>query len=391
MRSRLRRFHTRIHYFQSRFLQFVKETSDYRVVRLFRNYSAFSVVASGALLVSFSNFMQGTNSGGALFGSVNGGIVSEEALAAKHRIAAQVNKKNNLSLVPLANVGTPVDPNQKDETSLFDVQAASLSNSVMLSTQTAAIAKDPEEDGGVKIYTVQSGDTVSGIATKNNITMNTILWANDLSNPDDIKPGDQIFILPVAGISYVVKQGDTLESIALKYKAEKDKIIAYNELPADGTIETGSLIIIPDGRKEGAPAPAPTQNGLERRQYATPSGGTATDISGFRKLDGKAGTGHSFPYGYCTWYVSQKRYIPWSGNAGTWLYNAKTLGYRTGRTPQRGAIMVTTENRYYGHVAVVESVSGDTVTVSEMNYSHWGKVDRRVVSLSSRFIKGFIY
>jgi surface antigen len=30
--------------------------------------------------------------------------------------------------------------------------------------------------------------------------------------------------------------------------------------------------------------------------------------------------------------------------------------------------MVTTENRYYGHVALVEKVNGDTITVSEMNY-----------------------
>jgi surface antigen len=79
------------------------------------------------------------------------------------------------------------------------------------------------------------------------------------------------------------------------------------------------------------------------------------------------------------------------GNAGTWLYNAKSLGYKTGRKPQPGAIMVTTENRYYGHVALVEKVNGDTITVSEMNYVRWGKTSRRTLSASSRAIKGFIY
>jgi surface antigen/LysM repeat protein len=258
----------------------------------------------------------------------------------------------------------------------------------------SSIARDPEEDGGVKIYTVESGDTVSGIAAKNGITVNTILWANDLDNVDQIKPGDQIFILPVAGISYAVKSGDTIDIIATKFKAEKDKIIAFNGLPANGEIEVGDVIIIPDGKKDIVP---PTGSNvasgtLQRRQYATPSGGTATDISsGFRKLDGKAGSGHRFPYGYCTWYVAQKRYVPWSGNAGTWLYKAKALGYKTGRTPSVGSIMVTTENRFYGHVAVVEKVSGDSITVSEMNYTGWAKTDRRVLSASSRFIKGFIY
>jgi surface antigen len=390
-RAYFRELHTHIHHFQTRFLQFIKEISGYRVVRVFRNYSAFSIVASSALLVSASNLAQGKDSGSLLFGYVNGDTTSEIALSSKHRIAAQTSKKENLSLVPLASAGNNVDPNQKDETTLLDMQGLSLGNQVMLSS-TSSIAKDPEEDGGVKIYTVASGDTVSGIAAKNGITVNTVLWANDMDNVDQIKPGDQLFILPLSGLSYVVKSGDTIDTIASKFKAEKDKIIAFNELPATGEIRVSDVIIIPDGKKDEVARPANTAGGLERRQYATPAGGTAADISsGFRKLDGKAGTGHRFPYGYCTWYVAQKRYVPWGGNAGTWLYNARALGYKTGGTPRVGAIVVTTENRYYGHVAIVEKVSGGNITVSEMNYIGWAKTDRRVLSASSRVIKGYIY
>jgi surface antigen/LysM repeat protein len=371
----------------------VKEISGYRVVRLFRSYSAFSIVTSSALLVSVSNFTEGKDSESLLFGYINGQGGAEESLSANHRLAAQVSKKGNLSLVPLANATSPIDPEQKGESTLFDIQSAGRQNQVVLSTQVgSAIARDPEEDGGVKIYTVVSGDTVSGIAAKNGITVNTVLWANDLDNVDQIKPGDQIFILPVAGVSYVVQSGDTLDAIATKYKAEKDKIMAYNGLPANGEVSVGDVIIIPDGRKEDAVRPAAPDTGIERRQYATATGGTATDISeGFRKLEGKAGTGHRFPYGYCTWYVAQKRYVPWSGNAGTWLYKAKAMGYKTGQTPRVGSIVVTTENRFYGHVALVEKVSGGTITVSEMNYTGWSKTSRRTLSASSRVIKGYIY
>ena len=384
--------HTRVHRLQTRFLQSLKEISGYRVVRLFRSYSAFSIVTSSALLVSVSNFTQGKDSESLLFGYINGADAAATESSTKNRIAAQVNKKANLSLVPLGNVTSGVDPEQKDDTSFFDMQSGVFQNQVMLSSQAgSAIARDPEEDGGVKIYTVQSGDTVSGIAALNGITVNTILWANDLDNVDQIKPGDQIFILPVAGLTYKIATGDTIDSIAAKYKAEKDKIIAFNELPANGEVTPGELIIIPDGRKDEVPKPA-TDGGLERRQYASSTGGTATDISsGFRKLDGKAGTGHRFPYGYCTWYVAQKRYVPWSGNAGSWLYNAKAMGYRTGRTPAVGAMVVTTENRFYGHVALVEKVSGGNITVSEMNYVGWGKKSSRTLSATSRVIKGFIY
>lgn len=393
----LSRLHTKIHHGQSKVLIFVKEASGYRVVHWFRNYSAFSVVASSALLVSATNFSHGKDANALLFGYADGEAEAGVADGVPFRAAAQVGKKENLSLVPLAAVSLNADPDQKDDTTLFDIDGVSPQNQIVLSSQAGghlAMAKDPEEDGGVKIYTVSSGDTVSGIAAKYGITSNTILWANDLDNPDEIKPGDQIFILPVAGLSYVVREGDTIESIASKYKADKERIISFNSLPANGELGTGDSLIIPDGQKIEVSVPSnptSTPGSLSRRQYATTGGGTATDISGSRILDGRAGTGHRFPYGWCTWYVAQKRYVPWGGNAGTWLYNAKSLGYKTGRKPQPGAIMVTTENRYYGHVALVEKVNGDTITVSEMNYVRWGKTSRRTLSASSRAIKGFIY
>ena len=354
------------------------------------------MVASSALLVSATNFSHGRDANALLFGYADGEAESDLVDGSAFRTAAQVGKKENLSLVPLAPVNLNADPDQKDDATLFDIDGVSPQNQVVLSSQAGghlAMAKDPEEDGGVKIYTVSTGDTVSGIAAKYGITSNTILWANDLDNPDEIKPGDQIFILPVAGLSYVVKEGDTLDSVAAKYKADRERIISFNSLPANGELAIGDSLIIPDGQKTetASPSSTATSGSLSRRQYATTGGGTATDISGFRLLDGRAGTGHRFPYGWCTWYVAQKRYVPWGGNAGTWLYNAKSLGYKTGRKPQPGAIMVTTENRYYGHVALVEKVNGDSITVSEMNYVRWGKTSRRTLSASSRAIKGFIY
>lgn len=345
---------------------------------------------SSALLVSASNLVQGQNTDSLLFGYVNSRAGEGSSLVGR-RIAAQVSKKSNLSLVPLASSNGKVDLEKEDETSLLDISGLTARNQVILSTETNASAQDPEEEGGVKIYTVETGDTIGGIAARNNVTINTILWANDLDNVDQIKQGDQLFILPVAGLSYTVKKGDTIDSIASVFKAEKDKIIAFNELPANGEIEEGAAIIIPGGKKD-EPVSNPAASTLERRQYATSLGGSAADISsGFRKLSGKAGTGHRFPYGYCTWYVAQRRYVPWGGNAGTWLYRAKALGYKTGRAPVVGSIVVTTENRYYGHVALVEKVSGGNITVSEMNYAGWGKTTRRVLSTSSRVIKGYIY
>lgn len=364
---------------------FIKERRSVKLLHILRHYSAMAVVICSALLVSATNVAAGKGTSGLLFGYME----NEDALAVKNK--TKENVSSDLALVPLSKASSSVDPNIKtDETTIRNADQQSIIT--LAASQSSNIAQDPEEDGGVKMYTVAQGDTISSIAAKNKVSVNTILWANDIDNVDSIMPGDTLFILPVSGIKYTVKAGDTIESIADKYKAEKDKIVAFNELPADGKLEQGQEIIIPDGQGQTAQPekPKPADSVIERRQYASSEGGTPT-VSGGKKLDGKAGTGHKFPYGYCTWYVAQKRYVPWGGNAGTWLYRAKAMGYATGKTPKAGAIVVTTENRYYGHVALVEKVNGDTITVSEMNYVGFAKISRRTISASSRAIKGYIY
>lgn len=377
---------TKLHLYQRELVDFIKRHRTIKLLHLLRNYSAFAVVVSSSLLVSATNIASGNNYGKLLFGYWDASAETVPSITSS-KISGQTNKKNDLALVPLSQSSTAVEPGAKEEEASQNIIQE---EGIMLVSGGPSPMKDPEEEGGVKMYIVQSGDTLGSIAQKNNVTVNTIFWANDISNADSIMPGDTLFILPVSGIKYVIKSGDNLDAIASKFKAEKDKIIAFNDLPANGEIEVGEEIIIPEGQKEmPKPAATPGSSLIEKRQYATTAGGTP-QITG-KILSGKAGTGHRFPYGYCTWFVAQKRYVPWGGNAGTWLYHAKAMGYATGKTPRPGAIVVTTENRYYGHVAYVEKVSGSTFTISEMNYVGYAKTSRRTMSTSSRVIKGFIY
>lgn len=379
----LNELQSKAHFYQKRTTDFIKRHRTIRILHILRNYSALMVVVSSSLLVTSTNLAKSNDSNGFLSGYFESGQKNAETV----KTNSQESRKDNLAFVPLAKAPTAVNPDIKDN---LDNQDLSLVGGQALTASFGSPLKDPEENGGVKIYEVQPGDTVSAIAAVNKITVNTILWANDIDNVDSIMPGDKIFILPVAGLSYTVKSGDTIDSIAEKYKSEKQKIISFNDLPADGQLKEGEEIIIPDGMKDvPPPTTESTGTGIARRQYATSTGGTPT-VSGFRKLDGKAGAGHRFPYGYCTWYVSQRRYVPWGGNAGTWLYHAKSAGYQTGKVPRVGAIMVSSES-WWGHVAIVESVSGGSFTVSEMNYRGWAKKSRRTISTSSRVVKGFIY
>ena len=132
------------------------------------------------------------------------------------------------------------------------------------------------------------------------------------------------------------------------------------------------------------PAPARAQMPVARRPVPTPS-----RVRGGRTI---------FPYGQCTWYVAQRRFVPWRGNAWQWWWNARAYGFREGWRPQVGAIMVSgySWSSPWGHVAYVERVYSDgSFLVSEMNWwgvrgGGWGRVDYRVIR-SMRGVLGFIY
>ncbi len=380
IRNKNKKFQTKLYRGQRKVADFIKRHRTIKLLHLFRKYSAFAVVISSAALVTATNMAAGGQAG-----LLSGQWKESDGIKTDMNIQAEKDMQNDLAPVSVAS--RAVDPKLKDKKQ--DEIIGNVSNNI-ITASSSPVLKDPQEDGGVEIYTVKEGDTVSSIAVTYHITVNTILWANDIEDIDSIMPGDKIFILPVAGLSYVVKKGENLDQIAKKYKANKEKIISFNDLPANGEIKEGQEIVIPGGQKEvPVSATATARVGISRRSYATPTGG-APKVSGWKKLEGKAGKGHKFPYGYCTWYVAQKRYVPWGGNAGTWLYHAKARGYKTGKAPRKGAIMVSSES-WWGHVAVVEKVGKGTITVSEMNYRGWAKVSRRTISTKSRSIKGYIY
>lgn len=96
-------------------------------------------------------------------------------------------------------------------------------------------------------YIVQPGDTFQSIAESNGISVNTLLWANELSLSSVIKTGQTLTILPADGILHVVKLGDTVGAIALKYKAGLDDVIAFNSLASQDDIYIGDIVIVPGG------------------------------------------------------------------------------------------------------------------------------------------------
>ncbi len=268
-------------------------------------------------------------------------------------------------------------PNTSQEnTSFNETNLATFQQNALLIQTSPITTISQEARDGITIYLVQEGDTLSSIAAKFGISLNTLLWTNKLKETSVIRPGDELTILPVNGLIHRVQSGDTIGAIATKYKANTEKIIAFNDLPADGAIQIGQKLIVPDGQMPIIR----TTSRIVTRSYTTGPG---------------TGKSRSFPYGQCTWYVAQKRIVVWSGHAKSWLANARAAGYKTGSAPQVGAIAVMTEGgwlgRLYGHVAYVEAVKGNWVTISEMNYNCYACKSVRTLNINDRRIRGYIY
>lgn len=96
-------------------------------------------------------------------------------------------------------------------------------------------------------YIVGPGDSLWSIAEKFNISLDTILWTNDLNKYTAIQIGQSLIIPPVSGVIHHVQKGDTVSQIAQTYKSEKDKIVAFNNLATEDDIYIGDILMVPDG------------------------------------------------------------------------------------------------------------------------------------------------
>jgi surface antigen len=228
----------------------------------------------------------------------------------------------------------------------------------------------------ISTYTVQPGDTVSGIAAVYGVSIDTVRWANNMSDPDSLSLGQKLKVPPVNGVLVKVQPGDTMDSLSTKYQAPSGSIIDFNLVRDPNHLVAGSELMIPQGQGEPLPTAGDSSSSGDDPGAGPPRAGS--------------GSSAHFPWGQCTWYVATLRYVPWNGDAHSWFDAAVSYGFPVGHSPRRGSIMVTWEG-WWGHVAYVQSVSGGCWTVTEMNYRGLGIVDERSICPGQVPLIGFVY
>lgn len=202
----------------------------------------------------------------------------------------------------------------------------------------------PQQPPAQTDYVVVRGDTLASIARRFGVTVQAIVQANGLANPNLIFAGQRL-IIPVGGApqptpgqpppptqapppqqsTYVVRPGDTLGSIARRFGVTVQALAQANNIANPNLIFVGQTLIIPGGTGQPQPTPPPGQP-------------PATIVPGPGPIGGFELGGHVFGFSYpdqmrgagMTWAKIQ---IRWNGSDGPGIAQgaidaARSRGFR---------------------------------------------------------------
>jgi LysM repeat protein len=255
-------------------------------------------------------------------------------------------------------------------------------------------------------HVVASGDTLSTLAQKYDVSLSALREVNNLS--DNFLALKQKLIIPrIKGVSYTVQKGDTLSTIAEKYGiTQAQNILLANDLQQGGVLSIGKVLLLPNPTKDptkkvvnNPPTKKPVATTTNKTKTASPKKETPTEIKtltyGGYSLDLKVEKWcRSFAWWNCTCFVAKYKNVTWRWNAKDWLKNARKQGVATGDTPKPGAIIVYHGPGFppaYGHVGIVMEVGDEGMVIKDMNYRALNEVTTRRESYDNPAIIGYIY
>lgn len=97
----------------------------------------------------------------------------------------------------------------------------------------------------MQIHVVRNNQTLTGIAAAYGTTVNDIVEANDLPNPDRLVIG-QALVIPIIGSLYWVQSGDTLWSIAQRFRLNYEQLASINSIAVNQPLQVGLRLYIPE-------------------------------------------------------------------------------------------------------------------------------------------------
>ncbi len=225
---------------------------------------------------------------------------------------------------------------------------------------TAADIPETLPATSISIYVVREGDTLGQIAQMFNVSVNTIIWANDLQGKT-IKKDQVLVILPISGVKHVVAKGDTVESIAKKYKADVNEILQYNDLTG-GDLTIGDTVLVPDAEITIPVVASKPSTGKKGSSLANPyRGGSGPRLDGYYGIPITSAHRTQGIHGYNGVDLGAQTGTPILAAAGGTVIVAKQGGYNGGY----GSYVVISHDNgtqtLYGHMSQVYVSVGNVV------------------------------
>lgn len=121
------------------------------------------------------------------------------------------------------------------------------------SSSASAGSGTPANPDAPAVHVVQAGEVLSVIAEKYGITLEELVAANRIANPNLVSPGTELVIPGLSAaeleaanqIIHIVQTGESLGSIAAQYGVTADAIIEANRITNPNLIGVGDRLIIP--------------------------------------------------------------------------------------------------------------------------------------------------
>ncbi|HEX7974651.1 MAG TPA: peptidoglycan DD-metalloendopeptidase family protein [Anaerolineales bacterium] len=211
-------------------------------------------------------------------------------------------------------------------------------------------------------YTVEKGDTITGIAEKFGLKPQTILWGNYYVLADDphrLSTGQKLTILPVDGVYYDWHEGDGLNGVAKFFGVKPEDIINFQGNHLDPNtlgdwskpnIKKGTWLVVPGGTREFVTWSAPRITRKDPAVAKIMGPGACGQIT-----DGLVGTG-TYVWPAVEHYLSGFDYSPDTNHYG--LDIAGQLGQPLFAVDAGVVVYAGWNDWGYGNVVVIDHGNG---------------------------------
>ncbi len=99
------------------------------------------------------------------------------------------------------------------------------------------------------VYVVQAGDTLSDIAVRFGVSVNELVSANPIADPNALGIGDQLVIPGLEGVqgklvNQTVSLGENFQDFALRYQMPQDLLVRLNRITSPTEVYAGTNLVV---------------------------------------------------------------------------------------------------------------------------------------------------